>query len=122
MSPTGKFGFGVNTAFGNLPQVNKWEHSWETWWTGYMVMILDREEFLRGPHTLKDKQLKDQFLNTVLPRYLRPLESDGRSIKPCLVHADLWPGNIKYQLENETAMVYDSSGFWGHNEGMNLPI
>ncbi|RSM01632.1 hypothetical protein CDV31_011273 [Fusarium ambrosium] len=116
MSPTGKFGFGVNTAFGNLPQVNKWEDSWEKWWTDYMTMILDREESLRGPHTPEDKELKDQFLNKVLPRYLRPLESNGRSIKPCLLHADLWPGNIKYQLENETAIVYDSSGLWGHNE------
>ncbi|KAM0415687.1 hypothetical protein ACHAPT_013358 [Fusarium lateritium] len=115
MSPTGKFGFGVKMAFGNLPQVNKWEDSWEAWWTNYMTMILDREESLRGPHTLEDKQLKDQFINKVL-RYLRLLESNGRSIKPCFLHADLWPGNIKYQLENETAVIYDSSGLWGHNE------
>jgi protein-ribulosamine 3-kinase len=31
----------------------------------------------------------DLVLEVVLPRLLRPLQSDGRSIKPCLVHGDL---------------------------------
>lgn len=34
-------------------------------------------------------RLKTGFLNKVIPRYLRPLESDGRSVEACLIHSDL---------------------------------
>ncbi|KAE9373660.1 hypothetical protein N431DRAFT_482636 [Stipitochalara longipes BDJ] len=115
-SPNGKFGFGVNTHFGHLPQTNDWESSWEVWWTKHMKFVLDREELVRGSHTPEAVQLKKLFIGKVLPRYLRPLESDGRSVKPCLLHSDLWPGNVKYKLDNTTASIYDASGLWGHNE------
>lgn len=88
-SPTGQFGFPVKTLFGHLSQANDWESSWEVWWTRHMKMIFDREEQIRGPHTSEAMQLKEFFLNKVLPRYLRPLETGGRTIKPCLVHTDL---------------------------------
>lgn len=116
-SPNGKFGFGVNTRFGHLPQTNDWESSWEVWWTKHMKFILDREEQVRGPHTPEVVQLKKIFVEKVLPRYLRPLESDGRLVKPCLLHTDLWPGNVKYKLDNATVSIFDGNGLWGHNEG-----
>lgn len=88
-----------------------------------MKMVLDREEQIRGPHTPEAMQLKELFLKKVLPRYLRPLETGGRSIRPCLLHTDLWPGNVKYnKLDNETASVFDANGLWAHNEGMRLEI
>ena len=116
-SPTGKFGFAVNTRFGDLEQYNWWNSSWENFWTEQMKQFLDREEKIRGPHSDELVRLKDIFINRALPRYLRPLESDGRSIKPCLLHGDLWPGNVKYKLDNETVCIYDASALWGHNEG-----
>ena len=85
-----------------------------------MKMILDREEKIRGPHTPEAVQLKQIFLDKVLPRYLRPLETGGRSIQPCLLHTDLWPGNVKYKLDNKTVSVFDANGLWAHNEGMRL--
>ena len=118
-SPTGKFGFSVKTRFGHLPQANDWESSWETWWTRHMKMILDREEQIRGPHTPEAVQLKEIFLTKILPRYLRPLETGGRSIKPCLLHTDLWPGNVKYKFD-ETVSIFDANGLWAHNEGTRI--
>ena len=85
-----------------------------------MKMILDREEQIRGPHTPETLQLKDLFFNKVLPHYLRPLETGGRAVKPCLVHTDLWPGNVKYSAENKKIRVFDANGLWAHNEGKHL--
>ncbi|KAH8878774.1 hypothetical protein GQ53DRAFT_857582 [Thozetella sp. PMI_491] len=38
--------------------------------------------------------IKDLTKIRVIPRLLRPLQSNGRTIKPCLVHDDLWDGNL----------------------------
>ncbi|KAK7953652.1 Major facilitator superfamily transporter, partial [Apiospora saccharicola] len=115
-SPDGRFGFPIPTRFGDLEQTNLWTNSWETFWTNQMREILDREERIRGQHSDELARLRQAYFDKVLPRYLRPLESDGRSVTPCLVHADLWPGNCRYKLDMETVCMYDASAFWGHNE------
>ncbi|KAK1720291.1 Fructosamine kinase-domain-containing protein [Colletotrichum acutatum] len=115
-SPTGKFGFSVNTRFGNLTQPNGWESSWEVWWTTHMRFLLERERVIRGAYAAEDETTLNFFLDTVLPRYLRPLETGGRCIKPTLCHTDLWPGNVKFKLDNETVIVYDANALWAHNE------
>lgn len=117
-SPTGKFGFPVNTTFGFLPQTNDWEVSWEVWWTKHMRMILDRDAAIRGDFTTDEKATVEEFLNKVLPRYLGPLETGGRSIKPCLCHTNMWPGNVKYRLDNEALITFDANAVWGHHECM----
>lgn len=121
-SPTGKFGFPVNTRFGNLEQDNTWTDSWEEFWTRQMRDFLDREDAAHNgePHPELER-LRPLFFEKVLPRYLRPLESDGRSVTPCLIHADLWPGNVKYMADGETVCMYDACAMWGHNEGTACP-
>ncbi|KAK7967026.1 uncharacterized protein PG986_001303 [Apiospora aurea] len=115
-SPNGQFGFPIPTRFGDLEQSNLWTGSWEVFWTNQMREMLSREEKIRGQHPADLAQLRETYFDKVLPRYLRPLESDGRSVTPCLVHADLWPGNCRYKLDMETVCMYDASAFWGHNE------
>lgn len=119
-SPTGKFGFPVNTRFGSLSQNNDWEDSWEVWWTKHMKMVLAREESIRGPHTRANRAITTAFLGMVLPRYLRPLETEGRSVKPCLCHTDMWPGNVKYKPGRDSVVMYDANALWAHSEGMSL--
>ncbi|KAL2024322.1 hypothetical protein VTK56DRAFT_8804 [Thermocarpiscus australiensis] len=116
-SPTGKFGFPVNTRFGNLEQDNTWTDSWEEFWTRQMRDFLEKEDAAHQhePHAELER-LRPLFFQKVLPRYLRPLESIGRSVTPCLIHADLWPGNVKYKTDGETVCAYDSCVMWGHNE------
>ncbi|KAL2257578.1 hypothetical protein VTK26DRAFT_9460 [Humicola hyalothermophila] len=112
-----KFGFPVNTRFGNLEQVNTWCGTWEEFWTNQMKDFLDKEDAAHGgEYHAELARLRPLFFEKVLPRYLRPLESDGRSVTPCLVHANLWPGNVKYMSDGQTVCVYDSCTFWGHNE------
>jgi len=118
-SPNGKFGFPVNTRFGDLEQDNTWADSWEVYWTNQMRDFLDKEDAAHnGERHGELDRLRPLFFDKVLPRYLRPLESDGRSVTPCLIHADLWPGNVKYMSDGETVCMYDACVMWAHNEGV----
>ena len=71
---------------------------------------------------LKDEdlsELKRAYLDTVVPRYLKPLTSAGRSIQPCLIHSNLWPGNAKMMEEKDQICIFDACAYWGHNEGQS---
>lgn len=116
-SPTLQFGFHTGTAYGDLSQNNEWESSWESFWTRVMKEAFETEERRCGPHDEQLRKLKTAWFDCVIPRYLRPLESNGRSVTPCLVHTDLWPENCKYTLDMYAVCVYDANAFWGHNEG-----
>ena len=83
-SPTGKFGFHVTTFNGNLSLNNEWETSWEAFFAKSMKHALAFEVAARGPEPEVDK-LSSILFDTIIPRLLRPLESDGRSVKPSLV-------------------------------------
>ena len=51
--------------------------------------MFDLEEEVRGSDD-DFKTVRDKVLDKAVMRLLRPLETEGRSIKPCLVHGDLW--------------------------------
>jgi hypothetical protein len=83
--------------------------------------MCEQEESLRGPDE-DFTRLKKVFFERVIPRYLRPMESDGRSIEPCLIHNDLWPGNVKPRTDSpDTVAIVDSAAIWGHFEGF-IPL
>ncbi|KAH9893767.1 Fructosamine kinase-domain-containing protein [Xylariomycetidae sp. FL2044] len=114
-SPTGKFGFSTTTHLANVPVSNTWNACWAEFWAQQMRSMLDIEEALHGPDD-EFTRLKTIFFDAVIPRYLDPLESDGRSILPCLIHSDLWPGNIKPRQNSDSMSMFDSCAYWGHNE------
>ena len=55
-------------------------------------------------------------LEKVVPRLLLPLQSEGRILKPCLVHGDCWDGNTAMDIRTGEAFVFDVCSFYGHNE------
>ncbi|KAI1424640.1 Fructosamine kinase-domain-containing protein [Xylaria sp. FL1777] len=114
-NPTGKFGFHVTTYNGTLAQDNAWTDTWEEFYTRGMRHMLKLEQAARGPSDDLD-HLSGPFLDKVIPRLLRPLETGGRSVKPVLIHGDLWLGNVSIQQGSDDPLMYDSSAFWGHNE------
>ena len=117
-SPEGKFGFRVTTHLANVPMNNTWNASWEVFWTQQMRSMLEQEETLHGPSE-EFSLLKSALFSKVIPRLLRPLETGNRSIKPCLIHSDLWPGNIKPKVHTDDLCMFDGCAYWGHNEGMS---
>jgi protein-ribulosamine 3-kinase len=84
-SPTGKFGFHVTTYNGNLPQVNQWTDTWEELFTINFRHFLEMEQQMQGPATEELTGLSNAMLERVIPRLLRPLETEGRHIEPSLV-------------------------------------
>lgn len=67
-------------------------------------------------HDAEFESLKTITLEKIIPRLLRPLETGGRSIKPCLIHSDLWLGNCMPDAHTGRIMIFDSCAYWGHNE------
>ncbi|KAH6950643.1 Fructosamine kinase-domain-containing protein [Fusarium avenaceum] len=115
VSPTGKFGFHVTTYAGNLPQFVAWEDSWETFFAKSMRQALDLEIESKGPS--EELEILSQALfEKVIPRLLRPLESGGRTVKPSLVHGDLWYANSGIDVDNDQPLVFDACCFFAHNE------
>jgi protein-ribulosamine 3-kinase len=57
----------------------------------------------------------------LISRLLGVLESEGRSIKPCLIHGDLWDGNVATDTETGEPFIFDAAAYYAHNE-MELGI
>lgn len=114
-SPNGRFGFHVTTYSGNLPQMNEWEESWEAFFTKNMRQALKLELEAKGPDPEFDVLVPVLF-DKVIPRLLRPLESEGRSVKPSLVHGDLWYANSGIDVETGESLIFDACCFYAHNE------
>ncbi|KAI1420703.1 Fructosamine kinase-domain-containing protein [Xylaria sp. FL1777] len=115
VSPTGKFGFHITTYAGNLPQFVSWEESWETFFAKSMRQALDLEVERKGPSEELDI-LSQALFDKVIPRLLRPLESEGRTVKPSLVHGDLWYANAGIDVSTDQPLVFDACCFFAHNE------
>jgi len=121
-SPGGKFGFHIDTHLADIPQDNTWNSSWERFWDQTFRSLCEKEEAARGPDDDLTR-LKEVFHQLVIPRYLRPLESDGRVIHTVLLHNDGWPGNIMHKENKDGPLcLFDSAAYWGHNEGGYPPL
>ena len=120
-SPNGKFGFSIPTYAGNLPQMTDWEESWETFFAKSMKWSLDLEIKAKGYDPEFDV-LGPALFNKVIPRLLRPLESDGRSVKPSLVHGDLWYANSGIDVDTDESLIFDACCFYAHNECKSLNL
>lgn len=56
------------------------------------------------------------ILERVIPRLLCPLQENGRTLKPSLIHGDCWDGNTATDAKTGEAFVLDMCSFYGHNE------
>ncbi|KAK4214682.1 Fructosamine kinase-domain-containing protein [Rhypophila decipiens] len=104
----GRFGFPVTTFKGYVPLDNSWTDSWEEWFTRQFKLDVKFEQSVRGPDPEMDNELLEEFCKKVIPRLLRPLQTEGRAIKPCFVHTDIWHGNVHFDRESEVPIVFDA--------------
>lgn len=68
-----------------------------------------------GPWAELDK-ISSLVITDVIPQLLGPLESDGRFVKPSLIHGDLWDGNIGTDYETGDVYIFDAGAYYAHNE------
>ncbi|KAK8065604.1 hypothetical protein PG997_012351 [Apiospora hydei] len=103
-SPTGQYGFPLTTHLAFVPNDNTWTDTWTEWFSNAMRKMLEEEERSHGQDDELDR-LKEALFTKVIPRLLRPMETGGNRIEPCLCHSDVWPGNVKPSVDDEEELV-----------------
>ncbi|TDL28027.1 fructosamine kinase PKL/CAK/FruK [Rickenella mellea] len=104
------FGFHVPTFCGRTRLKNGWFDTWEACYSSMIGDLL---------HGLRDKgsaysdlcEKGENVREIVIPNLLRHL-----SVKPVLMHGDLWSGNIGTETFTAEPVIFDPSSFYGHNE------
>ncbi|KAL0425938.1 UNVERIFIED_CONTAM: Protein-ribulosamine 3-kinase, chloroplastic [Sesamum radiatum] len=81
------FGFDVDNTIGSTPQINTWTSDWIEFYG---------------------------CIGQRLVKNMAPL-FDGAVIEPCLLHGDLWSGNISSD-KNGDPVILDPACYYGHNE------
>lgn len=114
-SPNNMFGFHGPNCHGRIIQPNEWDPSWTSYFTKHLTMFFQADIDFNGP----DDEYEHAFATTkqrVIPRLLDALTADGRKLTPCLVHGDLWDGNIATNKKTGESVVFDPSPFFAHHE------
>ena len=115
VSPTGQFGLHVTTCQGRIPQYVAWNSSWTSFFTRLLRHVIDLD-FKTNGYWKELDQLEKRVISDVIPRLIGALERDGRTVKPCLIHADLWEGNTGTSYETGDIFIFDSGAFYAHHE------
>ncbi|KAM0287281.1 hypothetical protein ACHAQH_000595 [Verticillium albo-atrum] len=114
-SPDGRFGFFEPTCHGHTPIDHGWHETWEGYFASTTRRLLQMEQDVQGPNQgIPD--LAEPFFSKVIPRLLRPLETDGWSIRPSLIHGDLWHGNTATDANTQEPIIFDAASSYAHNE------
>lgn len=102
------FGFDVDNTIGSTPQKNTWTSDWVDFYAehrlGYQLKLA-RDQY--GDSTIYERGQR-------LVKNLRPV-FENVVIEPCLLHGDLWSGNITYDKSGEP-VILDPACYYGHNE------
>lgn len=114
-SPTGKFGFHMRTCHSQIDQaVDFWDDSWCAVYSSHLGHVIGRAKpILQWPEF---NVVADLTLSRVVPRLLLPLQAEGRTLKPSLVHGDYWDGNTARDGDTGEAFIFGVCSFFAHNE------
>ncbi|KAI0888131.1 Fructosamine/Ketosamine-3-kinase [Annulohypoxylon maeteangense] len=115
ISPTGKFGFHVTTFDGKLPLNTTWDSNWTSFFKKLMLDVYKLDTEINGFWKPLDDVMQIT-LEKLIPRLLDPLIADGRSIKPCLIHGDLWESNIGTDAHTGELYIFDACSYYAHHE------
>ncbi|KAK3322630.1 Fructosamine kinase-domain-containing protein [Apodospora peruviana] len=118
-SPTGKFGFHVPTCDGDKPQITDWQESWPVFFRSLFLGVYELDRKRNGPPISPDyERVVGQVAWKVIPRLLGSLRESttGRPIRPCIIHGDMWEGNMGIINETGRTVLFDAGGYFAHNE------
>jgi protein-ribulosamine 3-kinase len=118
----GEFGLPYTVYGGDHPLNFPVTKSWEETFSRGIEQCFNLEEKTHGRDEEMGK-LRENIMTLIIPRLLRPLETEGRAIVPTFVHGDLWDGNASMDLKTGHPMVIDPAPLWAHNEcKCNIPF
>jgi len=98
-----------------VPQALSWEKTWTALFTKLLTHVIKLDFALNEYWDDLDK-LENRLLSIVVPRLLRVLETEGLTIKPSLLHADLWEGNTGTCSKTGKVYILDAAAFYAHHE------
>lgn len=114
-SPTGMFGFNFKTCDGQVTNIVDWQTNWATFFTKMFLGVCERDLASNGPWVELERATK-QIVDAVIPRLLGSLQADGKTLKPCIIHGDLWEGNMGIHKKTGKSILFDAGSYYGHNE------
>ncbi|KAL4798330.1 Fructosamine kinase-domain-containing protein [Aspergillus venezuelensis] len=114
-SPTGRFGFPETTVCGAFERTVKWEDSWAKCYANLFSDVVGYDKEANEPWP-EFEMACNQIIKYVIPRLLGVLQSGGRSIKPALIHGDLWEQNIGIDKGTGHVLAFDAGCIYAHNE------
>ncbi|EHK27169.1 uncharacterized protein TRIVIDRAFT_188080 [Trichoderma virens Gv29-8] len=114
-SPNGKFGFHTLTCDGDRAHVVDWQDSWVVFYRNLFLGVCELDVKRNGSWPEYERAIQ-QVAWKVIPRLLEPLQSEGRQIKPCIIHGDLWEGNMGIKKETGETVIFDAGSYFAHNE------
>ena len=115
VSKTGEFGFPFTTFGGKNAMKFPTSKTWEECFSKGIAALFDSEEQAQGPEE-EMTRLREGIMTKVIPRLLRPLETEGRKLTPRLVHGDLWDGNTSVDVNTGSPVIFDGTPLYAHNE------
>ena len=83
---------------------------------------LIRQDVEKNGYWPEFKIVCDLVVSIVIPRLLEPLQSDGRSIKPCLMVGDLWDENTATDMSTGEPFVFDAGSMYGRSSCKSLSV
>lgn len=114
-SPNGMFGYPVPVVCGRMERTVTWTNSWAESFTLQLKDVIKYDNDTNGPWPEYDVVCK-QLIDAVIPRLLGALQSEGRDIKPTLIHGDLWERNVGMDMDTGNIVVFDPGCTYAHNE------
>lgn len=118
-SPTGMYGYGVQTFDGARPHAIAWDPSWTSFFTKLLSEAYRQDVETNGVWP-ELALLFGRVQSHLIPRLIGAVEAQG-SVEPCLIHGDLWDGNVASEVETGDPVVFDGAVYYAHNE-MELGI
>jgi fructosamine-3-kinase len=115
VNPTGKFGYQVSTCDGRVKNEVAWKNTWPELYTQLIEGKFKLDIAANGPWPEYERAFK-QIIDKVIPHLLVGLKSEGEPIKPCLIHGDLWDGNMGIRMDTGESITFDASSYYAHNE------
>lgn len=114
-SPNGMFGYPVPVVCGRMQRTVTWTSSWADSFVLQLKDVIKYDNCANGFWPEYDAACK-QLIHAVIPRLLGALQSDGRDIRPTLIHGDLWERNVGRDKATGKVLIFDPGCTYAHNE------
>lgn len=114
-SPTGTFGFPVQTFDGSRTQAVDWDPSWTSFFSKLLVKAYEHDTKANGVWPDLDAAYR-RVQTHLIQRLIGALEAGGRRVEPVLIHGDMWDGNVGTEKGTGDPWIFDCAAYYGHNE------